>query len=169
MIKRRILALVLSASALAVSTLAVSPALAFRGGGFGGFHGGGDFGGYHAESFHGPDGGGATVVHGPDGGVAAVGHGPNGAYGGAWHGGSWGGYHGPAVVNSYYGGGCYACGGVAVGAAVGAYAIGSSLATLPPNCGYRIVNGGAYYVCGSTWLNPRYGANGVVYEVVPPL
>jgi len=168
MIKRRIMALVLSASALTASTLAVSPAFAWRGGGFGGFHGGDDFGGYHAESFHGPDGGGATVVRGPDGGVAAVGHGPNGGYGayGAYH----GGYHGPAVVNSYYGGGCYACAGAAVGlAAVGAYSIGASLATLPPNCSYRIVNGGAYYVCGGTWLNPRYGANGVVYEVVPPL
>ena len=118
MIKRRIMALVLSASALTASTLAVSPAFAWRGGGFGGFHGGDDFGGYHAESFHGPDGGGATVVHGPDGGYAAVGHGPNGGYGayGAYH----GGYHGPAVVNSYYGGGCYACAGAAVGlAAVG--------------------------------------------------
>jgi hypothetical protein len=154
MIKRRILALVLSASALAAN-----PAFAWRGGGFGGFHAGGFHGGFaggdawHAGGFHG--------------------------YGGTWHadgyhaGGVWGGgygYHGPAVVNSYYGGGCYACAGAAVGlAAAGAYAIGTSLATLPGNCSYRDVYGAAYYVCGNTWLNPQYGANGLYYQVIPPL
>ncbi len=164
MIKRRIMALVLSASAIAASALTVNPAFAWRGGGFGGFHGGGYGGGGFRSDFAGGDAWHAGGFHG---------------YGGTWHadgyhaGGVWGGgygYHGPAVVNSYYGGGCYACAGAAVGlAAAGAYAIGANLATLPPNCYYRLLNGGTYYVCGNTWLNPQYGANGLYYQVVPPL
>ena len=55
-----------------------------------------------------------------------------------------------------------ACGG-------GAYAIGANLATLPPNCSYRLIEGGTYYVCGNTWLDSQYGANGLYYQVVPPL
>lgn len=149
--------------------LAASPAFAWRGG-FGGFGGGGGF-----------------VARGPEGGVVAGGwHGGGAAgWGGTWHGdgyhaGPWGGYgyHGPVVVNSYYGGGCYACGAAAVGAAVGAaavagaaasYAIGASLATLPSGCVDRIVGGDSYYVCGSAWLAPRYGNNGLYYVVVNPM
>ena len=193
MIKRRFLAVV-----LATTALAVNPAHAWRGGGFGGFHGGGfGGGGFHGggfdggvhgvEGFHGPAGGEGAVARGPEGGVGAVYHGPAGGwhaggvggYGGTWHadgyhgGGVWGGgygYHGPAVVNSYYGAGCVACGGAAVlGAAAATYAIGASLATLPAGCNYQIVAGSAYYVCGNTWLNPRYGNNGLYYVVVPPL
>jgi len=183
MFKRQILAVVLAASALTIN-----PALAWRGGGFGGFHGGGfGGGGFHGDAFHGPAGGEGAVVHGPDGGAAGVYHGPAGGwhaggyggYGGTWHadgyhaGGYWGGgygYHGPAVVNSYYGGGCYACGAAALGvAAATTFAIGASLATLPPACSNRIVGGVAYYVCGGSWLQPQYGYNGVHYVVVPPM
>src|SRR5271157_5497347 len=157
--KRQFLAVVLAASAM-TTIWAIDPAFAWRGGGFGGFHGGG-YGGFHADSFRGPMGGGGAVVHGPDGGAAGVYRGPAGGwhaggvggYGGTWHadgyhaGGYWGGgygYHGPAVVNSYYGRGCYACGAAVVGG-VAALAIGASLATLPPACGYRVVGGVGYY------------------------
>jgi hypothetical protein len=182
MIKRQFLAV-----ALAASALAINPAFAWRGGGFGGFHGGDSFGGggFHGESFHGAAGGEGAVVHGPDGGAAGVYRGPAGGwhpggvggYGGTWHadgyhaGGYWGGgysYHGPAVVNSYYGGGCYACGAAVIGG-VAALAIGASLATLPPACGYRVVGGAGYYVCGGQWMQPQYGYGGVHYVVVPPL
>lgn len=174
------------AGAIAVASLAAAPAQAWRGGGFGGFHDGGGFvahgpnGGWAAGGFH--DGGAVGGFH--DGGV--------GGYGGTWHadgyhaGGYYGGYgyHGPVTVNSYYGGGCWGCGaaaGAAVGAAVGAaavtgaavaarnYAIGATLATLPGDCVARVVGGGSYYVCGSAWLQPVYGNNGVYYTVVSPV
>lgn len=204
-------------SSILVIIGAVTPALAFRGGGFGGaggFHGGG-FGGFHGGAyggFHGGDfgyhGGSAAVARGPAGGVAAVGRGPAGgvygaargpyggwhaggvgAYGGTWHadgyhaGGYYAdGFHGPAVVNSYYGGGCYACSGgwgaaavgaaagLATGAAIGAaatYNMGATLATLPPGgCTEQILGTTTYYQCGPTWLRPYYGNNGLYYRVV---
>lgn len=146
--------------------LSISPALAWRGG----------------------FGGGGFVARGPNGGFAAGGWHAGGAagWGGTWHGdgyhaaGAWGGYgyHGPVVVNSYYGAGCYACGAAAAGAVVGAaavtaaarnYAIGATLATLPGGCVNRIVNGDAFYVCDGAWLAPRYGNNGVYYVVVTPM
>lgn len=155
--------------------LAISPAFAWRGGGFGGFGGGGGF-----------------VARGPDGGVAAGGWhaGGAGGYGGTWHadgyhaGGVWGGgygYHGPDVVNSYYGAGCYACAGAAaagaaatIGAAAAvdaarSYAIGATFATLPGGCISRILDGSSYYVCDGAWLAPQYGNNGVYYVVVNPM
>jgi hypothetical protein len=102
------------------------------------------------------------------------------AYGGA--------YHPPAVVNQYYGTGCYSCGGwsgaaVVAGAAVGvtvananaraayaanAYAVGDVYAALPAGCGYAPYGGLAYYNCGGTIFSPAYGANGIYYRVVPP-
>jgi hypothetical protein len=111
------------------------------------------------------------------------------AYGNHYYGGStyYGGYHPPAVVNQYYGTGCYACGGwgaagavaagVAVGAAVGAaasanaaaaaaYAYGDVYAALPAGCVYAPYYGTAYYHCGFTWFSAAYGANGVYYRVV---
>lgn len=163
---------VVSAFALALlgaASLAITPAEAWRGGGFGGvggFHGGGDFGP------RGPGGGGFDGYRGPPPGGW---RGPGGGYG----------YHGPVVVNSYAGGGCYGCGAAAVGAAaaigtaavVGAaeanaarnYAIGATLATLPPDCVTNIVDGASYSICGSTWFAPRYGADGLYYVAVPPL
>lgn len=44
--------------------------------------------------------------------------------------------------------------------------IGASYAALPPGCAIRTVSGGTYYQCGSSWLQPTYGANGVFYTVV---
>ena len=44
---------------------------------------------------------------------------------------------------------------------------GATYATLPASCGYRFVNGGAYYLCGNAWLAPQYGNNGLHYVVVP--
>jgi hypothetical protein len=96
-----------------------------------------------------------------------------------------GAYHPPAVVNQYYGTGCYNCAGwsgagavaagVAVGAAAGAaaasahaaYAPGDVYAALPAGCAYSSYYGTAYYNCGGTWFSPAYGANGVYYRVVP--
>jgi len=65
-----------------------------------------------------------------------------------WHAGGVyaGGFHGPAVVNHYYGGGCWNCGGAAIaGAAIGAaavgLAVGSLVATVPAGCPYQVVGG----------------------------
>jgi hypothetical protein len=154
-------------TALLSGLLAVSapqPAGAFRGGGFGGFHAGGA---WHAGGV-----GEAGAWHA--GGV-------HGEWGGTWHGDGWhaggnyyGGFHGPAVVNHYWGGGCYWCGGAAAAAGVaaaaaGAYALGSLVATVPAGCPYQVVNGVSYYVCDGTWFQPYYGGNGLYYRVVPPL
>ena len=80
------------------------------------------------------------------------------------------------MVNSYYGGGCWNCGAAIAGAAVGvaaaaatAVAIGTLVASVPAGCPYQYVNGVNYYVCGPTWYQPYYGANGLYYRVVPPL
>jgi hypothetical protein len=140
---------------------------AFRGGfAGGGFHAGGFGGGgaWHA--------GGGTAWH-----AGGVYHGA-GDWGGTWHGDGWhaggwygGGFHGPAVVNSYYHGGCWGCGAAALGvaAAATAVAIGSLVASVPAGCPYQTVDGANYYVCGGTWYQPYYGANGLYYRVVPPL
>ena len=48
-----------------------------------------------------------------------------------------------------------------------ALAMGSMFAALPPGCALRTVSGGTYYQCGSSWVQPNYGANGVFYTVVP--
>jgi hypothetical protein len=98
-----------------------------------------------------------------------------------------GAYHPPAVVNQYYGTGCYNCGGwsggavaaagvagVAVGAAAATaaaraapvYAPGDVYMALPAGCGYTPYYGRAYYHCGPTWFSPAYGANGLYYRVV---
>jgi hypothetical protein len=151
------------------ASLVITPAEAWRGGGFGGV------GGFHGGDFgpRGPGGFGPGFRPGP----------PPGPRPGGWGGGY--GYHGPVVVNSYARGGCYGCGAAALGAAavgtaavVGAaeanaaarnYAIGATLATLPPDCVENIVNGASYSICGSTWFAPRYGADGLYFVAVPPL
>lgn len=110
------------------------------------------------------------------GGIGGVG----GWHAGGWHGGNYwgGGFHGPVVVNHYYAGGCWACGGAAVAAGVAAgmaagaaaaYAIGSTVATIPAACTNQYVGGVNYFVCGGTWFQPFYGNNGVYYRVVAPL
>jgi hypothetical protein len=49
----------------------------------------------------------------------------------------------------------------------GTYAIGVSYATLPSGCISPPVQGGTYYLCGNTWFQPSYGANGIFYRAVP--
>jgi len=56
--------------------------------------------------------------------------------------------------------------GVAAGVAT-AYAMGAVYSTLPAGCSPGTVNNKNYYVCGSAWLQPNFGANGVYYRVVP--
>ena len=105
-------------------------------------------------------------------------------------------YHPPVAV-PYYSTGCYGCAaaaGAIAGAAVVAatssansasayssgYAAGSSAATqattyvmgqnyaaLPAGSAQVSHGGTTYYVSGSTWFQPAYGANGVYYHVVP--
>jgi len=114
-------------------------------------------------------------------------------YHGTYYGGTYATYHPPTVVNSYYGAGCYNCGGwaaagaaattgVALGAtaatanqaesynagfaAGSAYALGAIYTNLPGGCVYNPVGTSTYYRCGTAWLSPAYGANGVYYRVV---
>jgi hypothetical protein len=44
---------------------------------------------------------------------------------------------------------------------------GAVYAALPAGCMSPKVQGGTYYLCGNTWYQPAYGANGVYYRVVP--
>jgi hypothetical protein len=61
--------------------------------------------------------------------------------------------------------------GVAAGAAGSAgnagFAMGAIYAVLPAGCISPSVHGATYYLCGNTWFQPAYGANGVYYRVVP--
>jgi hypothetical protein len=93
-------------------------------------------------------------------------------------------YPAPVAVPYYSAAGCYGCAaaaGAVVGAAVGAAAVstasasaastmymtGTNYASLPAGCNKNSVNGSTYYLCGNTWFQPSYGANGVYYQVVP--
>ena len=59
--------------------------------------------------------------------------------------------------------------GVAAGAAASTPRIrdGSELRAVPGGCAPAAVRGNTFYVCGNTWFQPIYGANGVYYRVVP--
>ncbi|MFL9869714.1 hypothetical protein PQR67_36575 [Paraburkholderia fungorum] len=46
------------------------------------------------------------------------------------------------------------------------FAPGAIYAVLPTGCISPSVHGGTYYLCGNTWFQPAYGANGVFYRVV---
>jgi hypothetical protein len=149
------------------------------------FHAGSEGGHWHASY-------GGNGSWGHAGGTAGYGwHGSSGYtgyHGYGYHGYGW---HQPTVVNHYYGGGCYNCGGwggvaaagavgLAAGAAIGAaaasnnasnayaagYAAGATYAALPGGCAYAPINGAAFYNCGGMWLQPAYGANGVFYRTV---
>ncbi|WP_374547859.1 hypothetical protein [Rhodoblastus sp.] len=167
-----------------IAALSLQPANAFfRAGGFGGFHAGGfhagDAGGFAHGTYVGPHGAAhfsdaGGFWHGTAAGPDGVYHG--GAYGGAWHGGAY--YHSPVVVGAYGGGcpGCWGAGAVAAGAVAGAavataaaaaWPIGGTYAYLPSGCAYEAMGGAVFYRCGSGWLQPAYGANGVYYRVVP--
>src|SRR5574341_460721 len=67
---------------------------------------------------------------------------------------------GAATSNAY-------ASGYAAGAANTTYAMGAIYATLPPGCTNPSIQGTTYYLCGNTWFQPAYGANGVYYRVVP--
>lgn len=122
-------------------------------------------------------------------GTSAYGH---AYYGGTYYGGTYSTYHPPTVVNSYYGSGCYDCGGwntagaAAVGGFLGArlaqaraqeaaqtappqptYVMGGIYPTLPAGCTQSSQGGGSYYDCNGTWFSAAFGANGVYYRVVP--
>jgi hypothetical protein len=57
---------------------------------------------------------------------------------------------------------------VAAVPASGGFAMGAVYAAVPAGCITPSVHGGTYYLCGNTWFQPSYGANGVYYRVVPP-
>jgi hypothetical protein len=63
-----------------------------------------------------------------------------------------------ATSNAYAAG--YAAGSTA-------YQMNAIYATLPAGCTSATVKGATYYVSGSTWFKPSFGANGVYYRVVP--
>jgi hypothetical protein len=56
--------------------------------------------------------------------------------------------------------------GVAAGSPSRTYVMGATYGTLPSGCAKPIVQGTTYYLCGNTWFQPSYGANGVYYRVV---
>ncbi len=64
-----------------------------------------------------------------------------------------------ATANAHYA-------GVAAGSANTAFAIGAIYATPPAGAVVTNVRGQTYYLGGSTWFMPSYGANGVYYRVV---
>jgi hypothetical protein len=58
--------------------------------------------------------------------------------------------------------------GYAAGSTVSpTYAMGAIYATLPAGCRPTNLGGKMYDLCGNTWFQPSYGANGVYYRVVP--
>jgi hypothetical protein len=142
-------------------------------------YGGSTSGAYGAGAVHTYPGGGATYH-------------PPGAYPGYA---GYPAYHPPVAVPYYSSGcsGCAAAAGAVVGAAVGvaagaaaasannsatyaqgyaagstaAYAMGANYAALPAGSAPVTSSGMTYYVDGSTWFQPTYGANGVYYRVVP--
>ena len=61
----------------------------------------------------------------------------------------------------------YNAGVAAASAAPLAYAMGGIYPTLPVGCISPTVQGATYYLCGNTWFQPSFGANGVNYRVVP--
>ena len=72
-------------------------------------------------------------------------------------------------TNSYYNNGSnndYNA-GYAAGQASNPPAQGITTTTLPAGCSMNASESGTFYVCGSTWYKPSYGANGVFYTVVP--
>jgi hypothetical protein len=86
------------------------------------------------------------------------------------------GYYGYPPPPPHYDTGCYNCyhscvgciAGAAVVGAAAAYSIGEMTTSVPTSgCANQIVSGVTYYVCGSTWFKPAYGANGLYYTVVP--
>jgi hypothetical protein len=58
--------------------------------------------------------------------------------------------------------------GYTAGSVNTAYAMGAIYPTVPSTgCAQPNIGGITYYLCGNTWFQPAYGANGVYYRVVP--
>jgi len=47
------------------------------------------------------------------------------------------------------------------------YVMGANYAKVPSGCATPSVQGQKYYLCGNTWFQPTYGANGLYYRVTP--
>jgi hypothetical protein len=75
--------------------------------------------------------------------------------------------HNTAVASNAYNAG-YVAGATAPAPAPvnTSFAPGAIYAVLPAGCISPSVHGGTYYLCGNTWFQPAYGANGVFYRVV---
>ena len=57
---------------------------------------------------------------------------------------------------------------VAADAVHGTYQMGTVYGALPAGCiSPNVSGGGTHYLCGNTWFSPSYGANGIMYRVVP--
>jgi len=61
----------------------------------------------------------------------------------------------------------YSAGVAAGSAATATYVMGAVYGTIPAGCATPNVQGTTYYLCGNTWFQPSYGANGLYYRVVP--
>ena len=61
----------------------------------------------------------------------------------------------------------YSAGNAAAASVAPTYTMGAIYTVLPPRCATPDVHGETYYLCGNTWFQPAYGANGVHYRVVP--
>jgi hypothetical protein len=48
------------------------------------------------------------------------------------------------------------------------FPVGAMYGVLPAGCVMPNVQGSTYYLCGNTWFQPAYGANGIYYRVVLP-
>jgi hypothetical protein len=60
-----------------------------------------------------------------------------------------------------------AVGAAAASAAAPTYVVGADYATLPAGATPVYQGGTTYYVAGSLWFQPVYGANGLYYIAVP--
>ena len=61
----------------------------------------------------------------------------------------------------------YSAGYVAGSTTATAYAMNAIYPVLPAGCTSPNVGGTTYFLCGNTWFQPSYGANGIYYRVVP--
>ena len=80
--------------------------------------------------------------------------------------------NGPGAVHLLFNNAGVAAGASGAAAPAGApaggnYVMGVAYASLPPGCISPNVHGTTYFLCGNTWFQPSYGANGVFYRVVP--